>query len=346
MNIIRRFSILFVFILAACAPFTASAHEVYVLTPAEISSAVSMPSPNPFTAIPSHELQFLLWGAISAVAILVALAISVSKLFERIFDPLLMRLKKYAPLIGRLTLGISLLASGYYHALFGPELPLSQLVGSAAGPLSVALMVLGTLIVLGFYTRWMAGIALCIFALAVFQDKAYMLTYANYLGEIILSLILGSGAYSFDWIISKNKKPGRIAAAWEPYGFLVLRVFYGTAVFFASFYAKFLHSNLALYTVNDYHLTNYFHFTPLFLVLGAFIVEALLGICFATGFEIRMAALFFTFFLTLSLLFFGEVVWPHIVLFGVNIALFCHGYDRYTLEYALFERKRKGEPVL
>ena len=192
----------------------------------------------------------------------------------------------------------------------------------------------------------MASIALLIFVFAVFLDKTYMLTYLNYLGEIMLSLILGGGIWSIDSWKGRTKALKLLGLEWEKYSFLILRVCFGSAIFFASFYAKFLHSNLALDTVTDYHLTDYFHFTPLFLVLGAFIVEALLGICFAVGFEIRFAALFFTFFLTLSLLFFGEVVWPHIVLFGVNIALFMHGYDRYTLERFLFQRKRRGEPVL
>jgi uncharacterized membrane protein YphA (DoxX/SURF4 family) len=137
-----------------------------------------------------------------------------------------------------------------------------------------------------------------------------------------------------------------LAAFLEPYSFLILRVLFGSAVFFASFYAKYFHSNLALATVTEYHLTNYFPFTPLFLVLGAFIIEALLGLCFALGFEIRFAALVFTCFLVSSIMFFGEAVWPHIILFGVNLTLFAHGYDKYTLEMAVFERKRKGEPVL
>jgi uncharacterized membrane protein YphA (DoxX/SURF4 family) len=163
-------------------------------------------------------------------------------------------------------------------------------------------------------------------------------------------LILGGGRWSLD-------KASSIARAiealfeglpkvFEKYGFLFLRVLFGGALFFASFYAKFIHSNLALQTVNDYHLTNYFPFTPLFLVLGAFIIEAVMGLCFAIGFEVRFMAIFFTIFLTMSILFFGESVWPHIILFGVNLTLFAHGYDKYTVEMALFQRKRAGEPVL
>ncbi len=327
-------------------PFMASAHEVYVLSAQEIHQAITMTSPNPFLAVSTQELKFLEWGAMTAVLLLIVLRFSLSKLFERIFDPILIKLKRYAPLAGRLTLGLSLIASGYYHALFGPELPLSAFFGAGSEIVSVILMFLGAVIILGWYTRPAAVVALCIFAYSIFKDETYMLTYANYLGEIFLALILGSGVYSIDHVLKRGRVVKLFGITWEKYSFFILRVLYGIGLFFASFYAKFLHSNLALDTVNDYHLTNYFHFTPLFLVLGAFIVEALIGLCFAAGFEIRFAAIVFTIFLTMSILFFGEVVWPHIILFGVNIALFLHGYDEYTLEKWLFPQKKRSEPVL
>ena len=336
---------------AVLAPLAVSAHEVYVLSPQEIKAAVSMPSPNPFSVIPEQEFQFLQWGVLVAGLILVVLALTVSPLFEKIFDPWLMKLKRYAPIIGRLTFGLALFASGYFHAFFGPELPMSGVMSSGAAQiLSIALVVSGILLCLGFLTRIISFLMLCVFVYAVYQYHWYMLTYVNYLGEIILFLIIGGGLWSLDgaipFLARIESSTHGIATVFEKYSFLILRILFGFAVFWASFYAKFLHSNLALDTINDYHLTNYFHFTPLFLVLGALLVEALLGACFFFGFEIRFAAVVFTIFLTMSILFFGEAVWPHIILFGVNFALFCHGYDKYTLEKALFQRKRAGEPVL
>jgi uncharacterized membrane protein YphA (DoxX/SURF4 family) len=191
---------------------------------------------------------------------------------------------------------------------------------------------------------------LCLFAMTVFVDRWYMLTYINYLGEMILFLILGGGIWSIDRYVPFVRKIVRntksLRKSLEKYSFLILRILFGSAIIFASFYAKFLHSNLALNTVTDYHLTNYFPFQPLFLVLGAFIVETLIGLCIVLGFQIRLVTLVFTTFLVLSISFFGEAVWPHIILFGINIALFFHGYDKYTFEMALFQKKRKGEPVL
>ena len=117
------------------------------------------------------------------------------------------------------------------------------------------------------------------------------------------------------------------------------------SVVYAAVYAKFLHANLTLSTIEQYHLLNFFHFDPLFVVLGAFIIESLIGIFFIVGIAIRWTAIFFLFWIGLSLLYFGEAVWPHLVLIGLNITLILHGYDRYSLEGRLFKR-RLLEPVL
>jgi hypothetical protein len=47
----------------------------------------------------------------------------------------------------------------------------------------------------------------------------------------------------------------------------------------------------------------------------------------------------------LSLWYFQESVWPHIVLIGLPIAFFMHGYDKYSLE-GYFLKKGRREPVL
>lgn len=327
----------------------ALAHEVYVLTPDAVKDAVTLASPNPFNAVPGHAALFIVWGLLCAILFIGILSLSVNRACERVFDPHLYKLKKFAPLLSRLTLGASLFASGYYQAIFGPELPLSNLFGNVHVA-SLVLMIAGLFIVFGLFTRLVAGLGIMFFASLIFAYHSYMLTYLNYLGELFIVFIIGGGRWSIDRAVPFLSKIENTIRTWtiilEPYTFLILRVFFGFAVFYASFYAKFIHSNLALETVNQYHLTNYFHFTPLFLVLGAFLVEAVIGACFMLGIEVRFIALLFTGFLTLSILFFGEAVWPHIVLFGVTAALFCHGYDKYTVEVALFQRKRPGEPVL
>lgn len=347
----RHFLSVLIFLIV-CIPIITFAHEVYVLQPDDIQHAVTTASPNPFDVIPSQEQQFIIWGILSIIIVLVVLTISISPLFERMFDPILFRLKKIAPFICRITVGISLYSSGYHQALFGPELPLSQLFTNPLeiSIVSIMLMFFGVCITFGFLTRFFSVLGICLYIYASFVHHTYMLMYTDYLGALLFLIIYGGHIWSIENLLPIKHRFNilfsKIKHRFESYSFLILRVFLGVAIFYASFYAKFLHSNLALSTVHSYQLTDYFHFTPLFLVLGAFILEAISGICIAIGFEIRFVVLFLAFFLTQSLLFFGEDLWPHIILFGLALSVFFHGYDRYTMEKALFQRHRKGEPVL
>ena len=331
-------------LLALALPAAASAHEVYVLTPGEIAQALAQPSPNPFSAIPGSLGTFLSWGAGVALIILgVALIgryLSRREGAVRAFSGL----KAWAPLASRLTLGSALLASGWFSAIFGPELPLSGFSPALAIALRAALFVAGFMVLVGYRSRIGAVIGLCVFGVAIVAFHAYMLTYANYFGEMIVIFILGSGRGSVDRLLG-HTGAGTLFATMEKYSFPILRVLFGISLFYASFYAKFLHSNLALDTVTTYHLTNFFPFAPLFVVLGAFLVETTIAAFFFFGIEIRFTAIVFTAFLTASILFFGEAVWPHIILFGVTITLFLHGYDEWTLGSAVTGRRR-GDSII
>lgn len=326
---------------------TAFAHEVYVLDPTTVSNILSHPSPNPFQAIDSNRVQFFTWTFIAIMIVTVVFLVSIFRPLEKRLDPLLFGLKRqYGFFIIRLTVGLSLIASGWYGAIFGPELPLREIYGVAAPFLAWLFVILGLSITVGFLTRPLGLLALLIVFLTVFTNGSYMLTYSNYFGDIIFVGFIGAHIWSVDkHLLQWHGVMGRLERLVERYAFLILRVTFGFSLIYASLYAKFIHSELALRTVIDYNLTNYFHFPPLFIVLGACLVEITLGIFFIIGFEIRFAALFLMVFLTLSLLYFGEAVWPHIVLFGGALALFVHGYDRYTVE-GYFFKDAKHEPIL
>jgi uncharacterized membrane protein YphA (DoxX/SURF4 family) len=211
--------------------------------------------------------------------------------------------------------------------------------------------------IFGLYVRLAASAALILYIIAVWNHGWYMLTYVNYLGEIIVLLILGSHNFSLDNYLARGKKSvcrssaafmiwiRKVQAYLAPRSFAILRVLFGVALIYASAYAKIIHNNLALFTVEQYHLDKLMGFEPHFLVLGAAIVELAIGLFFIFGIEIRFTSLFLLFWLTLSLIFFGEVVWPHLILIGIPIAYIFYGYDNYSLEGWLF-RKKKYEPVL
>ena len=326
-------------------PVLVFAHEVYVLDKATILHDILSSSPNPFSQIAEDPQLFIFWGIIGIILVTTVFAMSISHWFETIFSPFLNRLKPYAAPIARVTLGVCLIASAYNFALFGPELPLTDF-GAIAVPIQLALYISGILCLVGLWTRVAGLLALTIFLVGVAQYNFYMFTYANYLGEILFSIILGSGLFSLDrmFSIQSNFLP-TLQKIIEPLAFPILRLLFGMSVAFASYFAKFTHSQLALDVVHEYHLTNFFHFEPLFIVLGACIVEILIGIFIAFGFEIRHTALFFLFWIFLSLLYFGESVWPHLVLVGVLLSLFCQGSDRYSVDgyvYRYIAARRKN----
>ena len=329
-------------------PLVASAHEVYVLDQTTVLRDVAAQSPNPFTAYTGNEADFFFWGTVSLATTLAVLFASLYRRIESRFDSVVRRLKRLAHPMARVTCGVCLIASGYYGALFGPELPLGQLFGFSGSLLQLVFIAGGALILIGLYTRHVAAILLVLYLFAAKEGGWYLLTYASYLGMFLFLLILGSGIWSVERTYGLKTLPhmvSRFMHRFDHFAFPLMRMLFGIGVVYASVYAKFLHSQLALDVVTQYHLTNYFPFDPLFIVLGALIIEFLAGLFLIIGFEIRWTCLFLLFWLTLSLFYFGEAVWPHLVLFGLGLAIFFHGYDRYSLE-GIFFKKRKLEPVL
>jgi hypothetical protein len=63
------------------------------------------------------------------------------------------------------------------------------------------------------------------------------------------------------------------------------------------------------------------------------------------GIEIRFTSLFLEIWLALSLWYFGETVWPHLILIGIPIAFIFYGYDKYSLEGMVF-KDPKRQPML
>lgn len=321
----------------------ASAHEVYVLSPERIAEDLANPSPNPFGAFDTNRFQFFFWGFLAFVAVTTIFFASITHRLEVFFEPFLTRARPWAALVARVTLGVCLVASAQNNALFGPELPFVNF-GMYGFLVQWALTCAGTLIILGLFTRSAALLAAVVFAAGVVLYGSYMLNYTNYAGEMLVVLLLGGGKWAADNLFTKHYLTTRLQKL-EPYAFLLLRIAFGISVAYAAIYAKFIHSNLALSTIAEYNLTAFFLFDPLFIVLGACIIEIMMGVFFIIGFEIRHTALFFLFWIFLSLLYFGEAVWPHLVLVGVNIALFMYGYDKWTIQGRFFNRG-KLQPFL
>jgi uncharacterized membrane protein YphA (DoxX/SURF4 family) len=342
-----------VIVIFSVAPSVVSAHEVYVLTPAQITQAIGIPPFNMLDVIKQNIGQFIFWAVVSIAIVIAVFFISIVHTFERWLDPFFKKVRPYAPFVARVTVGLSFVAAAYYQASYGPELPLQNTYGSLTGIVTVVLIAIGIMTMLGLYARIAAGIALVMYGIAVWFHGWYMLTYVNYLGEIIVLLVLGAHNLSLDNFFARGKvqkirAPSLISKIqnWlAPRSFAILRICFGISLIVASAYAKVIYNNLGLFTVLKYHLDALLGFEAHFLVLGAAIVEILIGTFIVLGVEIRFASLFFEFWLMLSLWFFGEVVWPHIILIGIPIALVMYGYDRYSIEgYA--RKNKEYQPIL
>ena len=331
------------------------AHEVYVLQPGQIATDISEPPFDMVATLMTNLHQVIFWAFIGFVLVSTVFFMSIFRLFETRSHPFFMRIRPYASTVARVTVGLGFIAGGYFGATYGPELPLAISFGGNAHLVSLALSIIGVLMVVGFWARAAAIAALALFLTSIYQHGIYMLTYINYLGEIIVLLIIGSHRASIHsltgWSETFYASFQRLAERMKSLAFPILRVCFGVSLIYSSVYAKIIHNNLALQVASlplaghAHGLAYYFGFEPHFMVLGAAIIEIVIGLFFIFGIEIRWTSIFLLFWLTLSLWYFQESVWPHVILIGIPIAFIMHGYDKYSIEGYFFKNSRR-EPVL
>jgi uncharacterized membrane protein YphA (DoxX/SURF4 family) len=351
----RRCLSLSLFVGSLTIPCIAFAHEVYVLTPQEIAYGITTPPFDGIQVALQNASQFIFWGFIVFVVISTVFFMSIFRQVERAFEKTFALLKHYAPAVARITVGIGFLASSYYAATYGPELPIFPSFGGYSPLVILLLAIVGTLVVVGFYARIAALLGIALFAIGTYQHGFYILTYINYLGEMVVLLLIGSHSFSVHsltgWSEGVRKAYVILSNKLSGIAFAILRVSFGISLLYSSFYAKVLHNQLALQVASlplaghPYPLAHYFGFEPHFLVLGAALIEILIGFFYVFGIEIRWTSIFLLFWLMLSLWYFRESVWPHIILIGLPIAFIMHGYDKYSIEGYFFKKGRR-EPVL
>ncbi len=328
-------------------PLPAFAHEVYVLDSETIAEALAADSVNPFTAYHGNESEFFLWGFVSFVVFSTILLASVFHIFERRVRGPLAFLKRLALPIVRVTAGVTLFVFGWYGVLYGPELPLPIIFAGASPWIEILLMVLGTLILFGVFARAAAVGAILLYIYALSSLGVPLFNYLTHLGAYIVLILLGSGEWSLDskWNTVQFANLQKTLHKLRPFAFPILRIGFGLSVMFAAVYAKFLHSELTLHVIAQYDLTRLLPFEPLFIVLGALIIEFLAGLMMFLGVAVRWTALFLAFWLSMGHIFTNENWWVHLILYGLAVAIFCHGYDKWSLS-GKFLQKDGRDPVL
>ncbi len=315
------------------------AHEVYVLTPEQVAHDHHGQPVNVWqTLSSSHNLKiFALFSLLTLASLGSALFLKSTKPFQKI-GKLIDKATVFAPDLIRVAFGVSLLVSAKNHAVFGPELPLD--IFPHAAVLKAVMVVTGIALTLGVFIRYFGLLAIGLWLFAAANQGWYMLTYINYLGEAIAVLLLSRQVFSLDFLIAKLRGVKLKSQKFEAYSMPAARILFGFSLLYAAINVKFVTSALSLDVVNRYHLSNYFPFDPLFIVFGAGMVECLIAGLYMLGLLQRLNSLLFIGFLTASLLFFKESVWPHYLLIALAAGIFLHKPDRLALDGRLFKSKK------
>ena len=237
----------------------------------------------------------------------------------------------------RVALAASFLASAYFNAFLGPEIPLSSLpAGTWFAPL---LFILGIFLLLGLFTEIVSMLGLLLLGIATYVNGEYMLTYFNYFGVFVALLLFGSRIFSLDQYITKTTAFVKKYRKWE---LPIIRITYGISVLYPAIVIKILHPSIIVEIVEKYHLSDIhwlFPADPLLISLGTGLAQILIGLCIIFGFETRLNS-FLTFILyALSILFFKEAVWPHYILLALALYLTINDGGEWSIDNWI-ERKK------
>lgn len=315
------------------------AHEVYVLAPEEISAGLKRHSQNPFDALhePKNIKLFIFFSLLTLAILGFALFIKSLRKAKKL-GKFIDKATVFAPDLIRVAFGASLLLSASNNALFGPELPLELFPMPEL--LKWLLAVVGIGLILGIFSKQLAYLSATLFLAGVFSEGLYMLTYINYLGEAIAVILFPVQNFSFDKLLVKLRKTKLPRPKYHEYSLPVARLLFGFSLIWTALSIKVFDSALSLEVVERYKLADYFPFDPLFIVMGAALVECLIGLLYMLGLLQRFNTVFFLIFLTLSISFFNEDVWPHYLLIALGIGIFLHKPDKLALDKYIFARRR------
>jgi uncharacterized membrane protein YphA (DoxX/SURF4 family) len=250
------------------------------------------------------------------------------------------RFARLGPHFVRIAIAIALFFSAYSGTFLGPEIHGSLFAHPSL--VRITLFAASIMIAAGLLTEIAALASIIVFLRSFVFFGPYVLTYLNYLGEFIVLLLFGMRVFSVDKYLWG---PLRRFRSFEKYETVIVRVFYGAALIYAGITVKLLHPDLTINVVNTWHLTQFhllFPSDPLLITFGAGIVEIVIGLFIIVGFEMRLTVLISLFYITLSLLYFRELVWPHLLLYGISFNLLVQP-EIFTLDHLLLKEHRAAK---
>ena len=239
----------------------------------------------------------------------------------------------------RIAIAVAFFFSAASYTFLGPELHLDLV--PYAHLVQIALYAMSVMIFLGIFTELAAAMGLILYLVGWFVFGSYLLTYLNYFGELVVLLLFGIRAFSIDRLLFGRLRRFR---TFEKHETTIVRVAYGLALMYAAVTVKLLHPELTVTVIHDWHLTQFhwlFPSDPILVTFGAGVVEFIIGLFIAVGFELRLTVLVSLFYITLSLLYFRELVWPHLLLYGISFNLLVQP-ERFTLDRILFKRRTRA----
>lgn len=345
----RRFfqSILFLITLFLLSSRFVFAHEAYVLTHNEFQQGLMIFATNPFAAL--LDPKYIYTSILITLCVMTVYFLNFLWAATRpaaLLDKFIKKAHVIGPLIIRGAISASFFYAAFANAVLGPELSLQTVAGGEI--IRFLLFSLSLMIFFGFLTELAAAIGLLIFLYVSITFQWYMITYANYFGELLVLFLFGSRFFSLDLFFFGKRT---FLAALQKYRSLeipIVRILYGVALIYAGWTIKFSHQILSIKVYNQYHLINFFHAPATFIAAGAGLSEIAIGTFILFGFAQRLTTIISLIFITLSILYFREMLWPHFMLYGISFSLIINSADQFTLDRYLapFVRsiwKQKGK---
>lgn len=316
------------------------AHEAYVLSRQEFQKGLAQNSPNPLGPLldPSHFKISAIITVCTMLAYFLILIWSVTP-WAYSLDKKIKKLRFLGPLLVRLALSSSFFAAAQIDVVLGPELSLAHIPGEPF--IRYLLFTLSLMVFLGVFVELAGLIGVIIFIYLTKFYGAYMLTYLNYLGELLVLTFVGSRFISVDGAFFGQKLLFPKFESLKKLEVPIVRIMYGLALIYAGWTIKFQHQILSVWVYNEYHLQDFFHASAQFIAAGAGLSEILIGLFIVLGFAMRFTVIISLFFITLSLVYFQELIWPHLMLYGISLSLIINSGDILTIDHYLIPWVRR-----
>ncbi len=328
---------------AAALSGIASAHEAWLLSPAETQALSQVPAPHLFTSGASLALASVVWAAV------IGAALWAERRFAPVESALAAPLAKAAPVFGPLAVRLGLAAMLVLSAaggsprhgtapwseptLFVPDMQL--LLAPGWDWLVAAQIVLAAAIAAGFLTRFAALglIALSVLGLVVFGSP--FLAYApHFIAPALMLVVCGAGALSVDRVLDVDDWL-RPSAAASRVGWAAALALLGAGFVFLAVSCKLFHPMLLMEILGHGHVPLLGLPLPVAVLVMAG-VELGAGILLAFGRLVRPIALFLIGSFTFLAITLGESPLLHANLYAAMVMLAMAGRE---VPHPVFERR-------